>query len=144
MVEAEKTGLEGLRRSTHHLEAYLYDNDGLIAPMWAIQIQKAFVVLANLFECVGLRNNVHKTVSMVCQPCHYLCGMSIDAYTLRITGGWRGGACIGSAYDSRCSAHNEKGSWLLGPSRPTPIPSMAWDGGVQTGQQLPPPSPHPP
>ena len=52
-----------------HQAALFYANDGMVAssdPGW---LQGAFNVLVGLFDRVGLRTNVRKTVGMVCHPC---------------------------------------------------------------------------
>ena len=49
--------------------AFFYAYNGLVVstdPGW---IQSLFGMLTGLFNQVGLRNNVRKTVGMVCQPC---------------------------------------------------------------------------
>ena len=65
--DAEKRGERG--KEGRHQAALLYVDDGMVAssdPRW---LQWAFNALVGLFERVGLRNNVGKTVSMVCRPC---------------------------------------------------------------------------
>ena len=49
--------------------ALFYADDDMIAlsdPRW---LQGAFNILVGLFDRVGLRTNVGKTVGMVCRPC---------------------------------------------------------------------------
>ena len=58
-----ETGREG-----RHQAALFYSDDGMVAlsdPAW---LQGAFTALVGLFDRVGLRKNVGKTASMVCQP----------------------------------------------------------------------------
>ena len=50
------------------------------------RLQRAFDVLTGLFNWVGLRSNMLKTVGMVCQPCHAPGGVLEEAYTRRVTG----------------------------------------------------------
>ena len=79
--EEEKKGNEG-----RHQAALLYAEDGMISssnPRW---IQLAFNSLVSLFERVGLRTNVGKTVSMVCRPCQAAGTQSIATYGRKITG----------------------------------------------------------
>ena len=46
-------------------------------PRW---LQDAFSTLVGLFDIVGLRNNVRKTVGMVCYPCQAAGNQSEAAY----------------------------------------------------------------
>ena len=65
--ESEKRGERG--NKGRHQAALFYADDGMVAlsePLW---LQWAFDALVGLFERVGLRTNVGKTVSMVCRPC---------------------------------------------------------------------------
>ena len=52
-------------RLIHYLEAHFYSNNGLIVLKLVGQLQQTIDVLEDLFDCVGLRTNVRKTVSMV-------------------------------------------------------------------------------
>ena len=50
-------------------------------------IQGAFSALVDIFDRVGLRTNVNKTVSMACQPCRAGSGnRTAEGYRRRITG----------------------------------------------------------
>ena len=77
-----ETGWEG-----RHQAALFYAYDGMFAspdPAW---IQGAFTALVGLFDRVGLRTNVGKTVSMVCHPCQAAVGnRTQESYGRRLTG----------------------------------------------------------
>ena len=63
-VEKGDTGREG-----RHQSAVFYADDGMVVlsdPAW---LQGTFSALVAIFDRVGLRNNVNKTVSMACHPC---------------------------------------------------------------------------
>ena len=67
MEEAEARGETG--REGRHQAALFYADNGMVVlsdPAW---LQGAFTALVGLFDRVGLRTNVGKTVSMVCHPC---------------------------------------------------------------------------
>ena len=55
----------------------------LLDPFWT---QVAFNTLVGLFDRVGLRTNVGKTVGMVCHPCQAAGNQSEATYGSRITG----------------------------------------------------------
>ena len=46
-----------------------YANDGMVVSSDPAWIQGAFSALVAIFDRVGLRTNVNKTVSMACHPC---------------------------------------------------------------------------
>ena len=52
-------------------------------PRW---LKWEFDTLVSLFERVGLRTNVRKTVSMVCRPCQAAGTQLEEAYGRRMTG----------------------------------------------------------
>ena len=52
------------------LTGLLYTYGGLLALPWPVRLQEALDVLTGLFDWVGLRKNLDKTVGMVCQPYH--------------------------------------------------------------------------
>ena len=60
--EAEKMGERG--KECRHQAALFYADDGIVASSDPCCLQWAFNALVGLFERVGLRNNVGKTVSM--------------------------------------------------------------------------------
>ena len=65
--------------------ALFYSDYGLVAftgPGW---LQSSFDFLTGLFDWVGLRKNVCKTVSMVCMPCRTYGVRADKAYTHRMT-----------------------------------------------------------
>ena len=53
--------------------------------MRAERLQQEFRIITELFDWVGLRTNVGKTVSMACQSCHALGVHYMEAYGLRMT-----------------------------------------------------------
>ena len=68
---------------------FFYADDGMVAstnPGW---LQTAFDTLTGLFDRVGLKTNVQKTVGMVCHPCRAEGVQAEKAYTWRITGAGR-------------------------------------------------------
>ena len=86
MLASEEAGPEGLGRLIQSLEVCFYADDSLIALPQAVWLQCSFEVLTDLFDHVGLRTNVNKTVRMVFQPCPSPGDMSVEAYTLQMTG----------------------------------------------------------
>ena len=69
-----------------HQTALFYADDGMVAssdPRW---LQGAFNTLVSLFDRVGLRTNLGKTVGMVFRPYQAAGNQSKAAYGGRITG----------------------------------------------------------
>ena len=69
-----------------HQNALFYWDDGTVAssdPRW---LQCVFITLVGLFDRVGLRTNVGKTISMVCHPCQAVGTQLEAAYGQRMTG----------------------------------------------------------
>ena len=64
--------IEGLRKDVQCLAAYFYADNRLLVLTLTTRLQRAFDTLTELFECVGLRTNVAKTVSTAYHPCHAL------------------------------------------------------------------------
>ena len=85
MEEVEARG--GTGREGRHQAALFYANDGMFVlsdPAW---LQGTFTALVGLFDRVGLRTNVGKTVSMVCHPCQTGAGnRTEEVYGRRLTG----------------------------------------------------------
>ena len=56
------------KEGKHQADLFLADDDmvALSDPRW---LQGAFNTLVGIFDWMGLRTNVRKTVSMVCHPC---------------------------------------------------------------------------
>ena len=82
--EAEKRGERG--EEGRHQASLFYADDGMVAfsdPHW---LQWVFNALVGLFERVGLRTNVGKTVSMTCRPCTAAGNQSEVAYGRKMTG----------------------------------------------------------
>ena len=48
---------------------FFYAVDGMVASTYPGWLQSSFDILTELFDRVGLRKNVRKTVGMVCMPC---------------------------------------------------------------------------
>ena len=65
--EAEKRGERW--KEGKHQAALFYAEDGMVALSDSCWLKWAFNSLVGLFEHVGLRTNVGKTVSMTCRPC---------------------------------------------------------------------------
>ena len=66
--------------------ALFYADDGMVAlsdPCW---LQGLFDTAVGLFDKLGLRTNVKKTVFMVCHPCQAAGNLSESAYGRRFTG----------------------------------------------------------
>ena len=83
-VQLGGTNTEGLGRDMHHLVAYLYSYNRLLALTREIYLQKPFDTRMYLFDRVSLLTNMVNTVSMACQPCSALGGQSTEAYGLRM------------------------------------------------------------
>ena len=66
MKEAESRGETG--REGRHQAALFYANDGMVTSADPTWLQGVFTALVGLFDRVGLRTNVGKTVSMFCHP----------------------------------------------------------------------------
>ena len=66
MEEAEARG--GTRREGRHQVALFYADDSMVVLSKSACLQGASTALVGLFDRVGLRKNVGKTVSMVCHP----------------------------------------------------------------------------
>ena len=69
-----------------HQAALFYADDGMVAssdPQW---LQWAFNAIVDLFERLGLRTNVGKTVSMTCRPCPAAGNQSEVVYGRKMTG----------------------------------------------------------
>ena len=83
--EAEAWGETG--RESRHQAALFYADDGMVALLDPAWLQGTFNALVGLFDRVGLRKNVGKTVSMVCHPCQATAGnITQAAYGRRLTG----------------------------------------------------------
>ena len=69
VVALAEAGVEVLRDTIQELADFFYADDALVASLPPEKFQRAFNVLADLFDQFGLHTNVHKTVSMDCRPC---------------------------------------------------------------------------
>ena len=84
IAKAEAQGEMG--KEGRHQAVLLYAEDGMVAssdPGW---LQGVFNNLVGLFDRVGLRKNVRKTVGMFCHPCQAVGNLSTEAYRKRVTG----------------------------------------------------------
>ena len=84
IAEAEEQGELG--KVGRHQAALFYADNGMVAssdPRW---LQGTFNTLVGLFDRVGLRKNVGKTVSMVCHPCQAVGNLLEAAYGRSVTG----------------------------------------------------------
>ena len=75
--------MEDFGQDMQRLAVYFYEDDGILAQMWATRLHKEFDTMTKLFDCVVLCNNAAKMVSMACHPCHALGDHSAEAYGLR-------------------------------------------------------------
>ena len=82
IVDVEERGELG--KEGRHQAALFYADDGMVTssdPQW---LHGAFNTLVGLFDRVGLRGNVGKTVGMVCHPCQAVGTLSEAAYRRRV------------------------------------------------------------
>ena len=85
MEEAEAQGEMG--REGRNQAALFYADDGMVVSFDPAWLQGAFTALVGLFDRVGLRTNVGKTVRMVCHSCQAgAVNRTEEAYRRRITG----------------------------------------------------------
>ena len=61
------TGTEGFDPTLQQMDSFFYADDGLLKKTWTGWIQRKFDTLTGLFDQVGLRENMWKTVGMVFQ-----------------------------------------------------------------------------
>ena len=91
--EKGATGREG------QFSAVFYADDGMVGALDPAWLQGAFSALVAIFNRVGLRTNVDKTVSMACHPCRAGTGnRTTEGYRRRLTG-------VGSTFKER---HRER------------------------------------
>ena len=75
-----ETGREG------HFSAVFYADDGMVGASDPAWLQGAFSALVAIFDRVGLRTNIDKTVSMACHPCRAGIGnRTTEGYRRRLT-----------------------------------------------------------
>ena len=63
-VEKGETGREG-----RHQSVVFYADDGMVVSSDPTWLQGAISALVAIFDRVGMRTNVNKTVRMACHPC---------------------------------------------------------------------------
>ena len=80
VMAATEAGTERLGLLIRYLVEYFYTGNGIVALNQMERLQRAFNVLAGLFDRVGLRTNTRKTLRMGFQPCHMPDRMSVVAY----------------------------------------------------------------
>ena len=85
-VIAEVEAREGLGKEGRNQAALFYADNGMVASSYSCWLQGEFNTLVGLFDRVGLRKNVGKTVGMVCHPCQAAGNLSTAAYGRRFTG----------------------------------------------------------
>ena len=85
VVAATEAGKHGLFLSIRYLVVYLYDNNGLIASTQLERLHRAFDILTDLFDRVGLRENTRKMVIMACQKCYTPERILVAVYERRTT-----------------------------------------------------------
>ena len=67
MVEGAEERGERVQEGRYH-NALFYAYNGMVASLDPQWLQGAFITLVSLFDRVGLRTNVCKTVGLVCRP----------------------------------------------------------------------------
>ena len=82
--EAEKRRERG--KEGRHQVALFYADDSMVASSNPRCLQWAFSALVSLFELVGIRTNMGKTVSMTCRLCPAAGNQSEVAYGRKMTG----------------------------------------------------------
>ena len=65
---------------------FFYAVDGMVASTYPGWLQSSFDMLTGIFDLVGLRTNIRKTLGMVCRPCQAAGVQADEAYTDRMTG----------------------------------------------------------
>ena len=91
--ETEEKGETG--REVRHRLAVFYSDDGMVVSSDPAWLQGAFSALVAIFDRVGLRTNIGKTVSMACHPCRAGAENRTEAgYSRRLTG-------VGKTYAER-------------------------------------------
>ena len=84
IADAEAQG--ELVQEGQHQVALFYTYDGMVVSSYPLWIQGVFNTLVGLFDRMGLRKNVGKTVGMVCHPCQAVGNLSTEAYGRRVRG----------------------------------------------------------
>ena len=86
MVAPTEDGTDVLGLSIQDLMVYFYADNGLVVLTHPERLQRAFDILASLFDRVGLQTNARKTVSIACQQYYVPIQMSLEAYKWQTTG----------------------------------------------------------
>ena len=77
MVSAMKAGVEGLGMLVQDLVAYVYIDNEIVTSTQTERLQRAFGILIELFDQVGLQANIRKMVRMTGQSDHTPCIMPV-------------------------------------------------------------------
>ena len=85
-VSGEDADPKWFRRTVQKIAALLYAEDSLLALPRPAMSQEVLDILTGLFYRFILRNNVSKTMGIVCQLCWSAGRKSTDVYIRRITG----------------------------------------------------------
>ena len=85
-VISDAEAREDLEQEGQHQAVLFYSDNGMVASSDPLWLQGAFNTLVGLFDRVGLRENVRKTVGMVCHPWQAAGNLSMEAYGRRFTG----------------------------------------------------------
>ena len=85
-LAGEEAEPDGFGRAAGRMVTFFYADNRLLEYTREERLHQEFNMLTNLFDCVGLRMNVRKTVSVVCQPCQSVGGHPYEAYKRRIIG----------------------------------------------------------
>ena len=75
-----------LVKEGRHQTALFYADYGMVASSYPGWLQGAFNTLVSLFDRLGLRTNVGKTVGMVCHTWQAAGNLAMEAYGRRVTG----------------------------------------------------------
>ena len=68
------------------MQEVFYADDRVVASTDPVWLQTTFDMLMGIFNHVGLKTNVCKTVGMVCQPCRAVGVRAKEAYKHRMMG----------------------------------------------------------
>ena len=123
MEGTSEPGTEGFGQDIQGLAEYFNADDGLLAPTRETRIQWTFDVMMELFDRVGLCNNVGKTVIMECQKFYDIGGHSMEAYGIRMMGG---GLAYRERLRQRVRCPSPMRTWQQDPRRPIGRSSTGW------------------
>ena len=78
LVKEEEAGPNGFGWSIQWLTAFFYIDNEILDSLHSDRLQAALDVLPGIFDRVGIRTNVTKTVGMVCKTCRMAGGPEWD------------------------------------------------------------------